>query len=72
MANSTEATMIVPEFVVRRDNNDISIQLRVSCIGNGYLVKTGGSPIYYATKEDMAKAVYLGLLKLNEGINQKG
>jgi hypothetical protein len=64
MTTSTEAP-IVPEFVVRRDGTDISVQLRVSCIGNGYLVKTGGAPIYYATKEDMAKAVCLGLLNLN-------
>ena len=65
MTNITEA--IVPEFVIRRDGNDISIQLRVSCIGNGYLVKTVGAPHYYAAKEEMAKAVYLGLLQLNEG-----
>lgn len=56
---------IIPEFVVRNEGNDISIQLRVACIGNGYLVKTGKAPVYYATKEEMAEAVYLGLLQLN-------
>lgn len=71
MTTTTEAP-IVPEFVIRKDGNDISVQLRVSCIGNGYLVKTGGAPLYYAAKEEMAKAVYLGLLQLNvnEGIKK--
>jgi hypothetical protein len=70
MTTSTEA-LIVPEFVVRRDGTDISIQLRVTSIGNGYLVKTGGTPLYYATKEGMAKAVYAGLLKMSDSIIEK-
>jgi len=65
MTTSTEAP-IVPEFVIRRDGTDISVQLRVSCIGNGYLIKTGGAPLYFATKEGMAKAVYAGLLNLKD------
>ena len=69
MTTTTEAP-IVPEFVIRRDGNDISVQLRVSCIGNGYLIKTGGTPLYFATKEGMAKAVYAGLLKMDNSIEK--
>jgi len=68
-AAETQA-LIVPVLVVRKDGNDTSTQLRISCIGNGYLVKTGNTPIYYATKEDMAKAVYLGLLSLTCGVEK--
>ncbi len=64
IASDGTQALIVPVFVVRKDGSDTSTQLRISCIGNGYLVKTGNTPIYYATKEDMAKAVYLGLLNL--------
>jgi hypothetical protein len=59
-----EKEKIVPQFVVRKDGNDLSTQIRIAAIGNGYLVKTGKTPIYYPTKQEMAEAVFAGLLQI--------
>jgi hypothetical protein len=50
------------EFVVRNDPNDVSIQIRIQKIGNGYVVKTGKSPVFYSTIEEAAICIKDGLI----------
>ena len=50
------------EFVVRNEPNDVSVQIRIQKIGNGYVVKTGMSPVYYPTIEEAAQAIKDGLV----------
>lgn len=50
------------EFVVRDEPNDVSVQIRIQKIGNGYVVKTGKSPVFYPTIEEAAQAIKDGLV----------
>ena len=50
------------EFVVRDEPNDVSVQIRIQKIGNGYVVKTGKSPVFYPTIEEAAQAIKEGLV----------
>jgi len=50
------------EFVVRNEPNDVSVQIRIQKIDNGYVVKTGMSPVYYPTIEEAAQAIKDGLV----------
>lgn len=52
----------IPKFVVRDDANDISTQVRVQLITNGFIVRTGAEPIHYPDIESAAEAVKQGLL----------
>jgi hypothetical protein len=52
----------IPKFVVRDDANDISTQVRVQLITNGFIVRTGTDPIHYPDIESAAEAVKQGLL----------
>jgi exosome complex RNA-binding protein Csl4 len=54
---------LVPKFVVNGERNDVSTQVRVQRIVNGYVVKTGDKPIHYLTIEESAEAVKRGLMK---------
>ena len=42
--------------------NGVDTRLRISAISNGFIVKAGGVPVHYATKEDMAAAVASAVL----------
>jgi len=53
----------IPEFVVRNDANDVSTQIRVQRIGNGFVVKTGLDPIFYSTIQEAAQAIAQGLVE---------
>lgn len=50
------------EFVVRSEPNDVSVQIRIQKIGNGYVVKTGKSPVFYSTIEEAAISIKDGLI----------
>lgn len=50
------------EFVVRNEPNDVSVQIRIQKIGNGYVVKTGISPVFFHTIEEAAQAIKDGLV----------
>jgi hypothetical protein len=53
---------VIPQFVVRDEQNDYSTQVRVQRISNGFVVRTGSEPVFYATIEQAAEAVRLGLI----------
>ena len=55
---------MTPELVVREDANDVSVQIRVQKVANGFLVRTGKVPIYYATIEAAADAARAGLIEV--------
>lgn len=52
----------VPKFDVKKDRNDVTTQVRVQQLENGFVVRTGGKPIHYSTIEDAAEAVKQGLI----------
>lgn len=52
-----------PEFVVCHKPNDVSTQIRVQKIGNGFVVKSGRKPFFYGTIEETAEAIVHGLLQ---------
>ena len=54
----------LPEIVVREDNNDISIQIRVQRVANGFLVRTGKAPVFYFTIDETAAAISSGLVQI--------
>ena len=54
----------LPEIVVREDNNDISIQIRVQRVANGFLVRTGKAPVFYSTIDETATAISSGLVQI--------
>jgi hypothetical protein len=54
---------LVPKFVVKGERNDVTTQVRVQQIANGYVVKAGDKPIHYSTIEESAEAVKRGLIK---------
>ena len=54
---------IVPKFVIKEERCDVSTQVRIQQISNGYVVKTGGLPIHYSTIEEAAEALKRGLMK---------
>jgi hypothetical protein len=56
--------MEFPEIIVREDNNDISIQIRVQRVANGFLVRTGRAPIYYPNIEKAAAAISSSLIQI--------
>lgn len=55
----------IPKFIVRDDANDISTQVRVQLITNGFIVRTGADPVHYPNIESAAEAVKKGLLAAN-------
>lgn len=55
---------MTPELVVREDANDVSVQIRVQKVANGFLVRAGKVPIYYATIEAAADAARAGLIEV--------
>jgi len=69
MKNSTQrierATMSQLQLIVRNEPNDVSVQLRVQQIGNGFVVKTGKSQVYYATIVEAADAIRQVLISAN-------
>jgi hypothetical protein len=52
----------VPKFDVKSERNDISTQVRVQQLENGFVVRTGNKPIHYPTIEEAANAVKDGLI----------
>jgi len=56
--------MEFPEIVVREDNNDISVQIRIQRVANGFLVRTGRAPIYYPNIEEAAAAISGSLIQI--------
>lgn len=53
----------IPELVVREDPNDVSAQIRVQRIENGFLVRAGKTPIFYSSIEEAADAVKASLIR---------
>jgi hypothetical protein len=56
----------IPTITVNKDKNDVSVQIRILRIKNGYLVRGGhgsGEPVHYPTVEEAAEAVKQGLIK---------
>lgn len=51
-----------PKFDVKKERNDVSTQVRVQQLENGFVVRTGGKPIHYPTIEEAAEAVKAGLI----------
>ncbi len=55
----------VPNLQVRKDTNDISTQIRIQKIANGFVVRGhAGTPIHYESQEKLAEAVKVGILRL--------
>jgi hypothetical protein len=54
----------IPEIVVRKDNNDISVQIRVQQVANGFLVRTGKAPVFYSTIDETAAAISSGIVQI--------
>lgn len=54
--------MEVPELVIKEELNDVSAQLRVQKIENGFLVRAGKTPVFYKSIAEAAEAVKLALL----------
>ena len=54
----------IPKLIVRDEQNDVSTQLRIQQIANGFVVRSGGDPIFYPTLEEAAEAVRLGILQI--------
>ena len=52
----------VPKFEVKSERNDVSTQIRVQQLENGFVVRTGNKPIHYPTIEEAANAVKDGLI----------
>lgn len=52
----------VPKFLVREEQADISTQVRVQRINNGFVVRTGSDPIFYPDIESAADAIKEGLI----------
>lgn len=55
--------MEIPDLIVRDEPNDVSIQIRIQKIENGFLVRAGGLPVFYANIETTADAISKALLK---------
>ncbi len=53
-----------PEIVVREDNNDISVQIRIQRVANGFLVRTGRAPVFYPPIDEAAAAISTGLVQI--------
>jgi hypothetical protein len=56
--------MVTPKLAVREDGQDISVQIRVQQVANGFLVRTGNIPIYYSSIEKAAAAVSDSLIQV--------
>ena len=54
-----------PKFDVKKERNDVSTQVRVQQLENGFVVKTGNRPIHYPTIKEAADAVRDGLIAAN-------
>jgi len=54
----------IPKLIVRDEQNDVSTQLRIQQIANGFVVRSGGDPIFYPNIEEVAEAVRLGILQI--------
>jgi hypothetical protein len=54
----------VPSFQIKRDGSDVNTHVRISRISNGFVVKTGDSPVHYETIEAAADAIAAGLKAL--------
>ncbi len=52
----------VPKFLVREDQSDVSTQVRVQQIVNGFVIRTGADPIFYPDIESAADAIRDGLI----------
>jgi len=56
----------IPTITVNKDKNDVSVQVRVLKIKNGYLVRGGhgsGEPVHYSTVEEAADATKQGIIR---------
>lgn len=52
----------IPEFpMVNNSPQDQGVSVRVNTMDNGYAVRTGGQPIFYATARQAADAVAAGI-----------
>jgi len=51
-------------FVVNVDSNHESTHLRVQKIGNGFVVRTGRTPIFYGDIQSAADAIRDGLITI--------
>lgn len=47
---------------VQTTPNDVSAQLRIQRIRNGWLLKTGDTPVYYADVRELADAVSAAII----------
>lgn len=57
--------MTVPELlelVVKEEFNDVSVQIRLQRIENGFLVRAGKTPVFYPEIKDAADAIRTALL----------
>jgi hypothetical protein len=57
--------MELPELIVREETNDVSVQIRVQRIENGFLVRAGKTPVFYVDIETAAEAIKSALIKTN-------
>jgi hypothetical protein len=55
----------MPNFVVTHEGNDVTTSVRITKIQNGFILRTGDKPIFYATIGEVADAVKAGLLQLD-------
>ena len=51
-------------FVVNVDSNNESTHLRIQKIGNGFVVRTGRTPVFYGDMQSAANAIKEGLTAL--------
>lgn len=55
-----------PELRFRENKGEIYLQVRVQRIGNGYMLKSGGAPIFFPTLLELARSLSDGLQELDK------
>lgn len=56
----------IPKFSLIKDGHDISTQVRIVCVANGFLVRTGGSPpVHYSSIAAVIRGISAGLKQLD-------